>query len=81
MRVTRRAVTDLARNSGLPEDVIARYLEELIQFTFVVAKRERKANFDKIRAWVHDGSVIKPNILDVLRPNRESEEDEVYDLL
>lgn len=80
MRVSKRSVTDLARNAGLPEDVVNRYLEELIQFTFVVAKRERKANFNKIRAWVHDGSVIKPNVLDVLRPNTEDEE-ELYDLL
>lgn len=80
MRVTVRAVQDLARNAGFPEEVIHRYSDELIKMTFAVAKRERKQCVNKVRAWVHSGDVVKPNITDVLTNKMENEE-ELYDLL
>lgn len=80
MKVTVRAVSDLAKSSGLPEDVIHRYMDELITFTFAVAKREQTHCYRQIRAWIHSGDVIKPDLIDVLKPNKEVE-DEAHDVL
>lgn len=79
MRVTPTAVRDLARISGMPEDIIHRYMDELITFTFTVAKRERKHCQNQLRAWVHSGDVVKPDLLDVLKPKEEDET--IYDVL
>ena len=41
MRVTVRAVKDLARNAGFSEEMIERHMDLLINFTFGVSHRER----------------------------------------
>jgi len=80
MKVTPRAVVDLAKSSGLPEEIIHRYLDQLITFTFAVAKREHTYCYRQIRGWIHSRDVIKPDLIDVLKPNKEIE-DEPHDVL
>jgi len=78
MRVTTKSVKQLALNAGMPQEVIDRFLDELINMTFVVARRERKHCYKQIKEWVHSGDVIKPDVQDVLKI---SDEDEAYDIL
>ena len=73
-----KSVAALARTAGLPEDMAERHLDSLVNFAFVVADRERKRCRKEIRAWIHDGSVIKTPLEDVLR--REYVQ-EPYDLI
>ena len=51
MKVTTRGVQQFAREAGLPEELIARHAKALETFTFRVAKRQRKIDQNKIRAW------------------------------
>lgn len=73
MRVTVRAVKDLARNAGFTEDMIDRHIDLLINLTFGVSHRERKYCRSQLRKWIHNDEIDKPHLLDVLR---EPEEDE-----
>lgn len=75
MRVTVRAVKDLARNAGFSEEMIERQLDLLINFTFGVSHRERKYCQGRLRKWVHSGEIDKPNLLDVLK----EEDEDVYE--
>lgn len=80
MKVTTRAVRDIAKNAGVPEEIVDRNLDAFINLTFAIAKRERKQCRKIVRKWLHSGDVIKPNILDVLTEELENE-DELYDIL
>mgnify|MGYP006276610585 CR=1 len=73
MRVTTRAVRDLARNAGIPEETIERHLDLLINFTFAVAHRERKACRAQLRKWIHSDDVIKPPLLEVLKERDDTD--------
>lgn len=75
MRVTVRAVRDLARNAGFTEDMIERHMDLLINFTFGVSNRERKYCQGKLRKWVHSGEIAKPDLLTVLK----EEDEDVYE--
>lgn len=75
MRVTTRAVKDLARNAGFSEEQIERHMDLLINFTFGVSHRERKYCQSKLRKWIHDGAIDKPNLLHVLKEDDE----EIYE--
>lgn len=79
MRVTPTSVRQLAANSGMPSDVVERYLEHFITFTFAVAKRERKHCYRTVRNWVHDPELRKLDVLEVLKPTLDQED--VYDIL
>lgn len=72
MKVTTRAVRDLARNAGIPEEMIERHLDMLISFTFAVAHRERKACRAQLRKWIHTDSIVKPPLLDVLKEREDT---------
>lgn len=80
MKVTAKAVRDLAKNSGFPEEMVERYLDEMINFTFTVAKRERKQCRKLVKKWIHSAHVIKPDLLTFLSEELENE-DELYDIL
>lgn len=80
MKVTAKAVRDLSKNSGFPEELIERHLDELINFTFAVAKRERKQCRKLIKKWIHSTDIIKPDLLTFLSEELENE-DELYDIL
>ena len=80
MKVTPKAVRDLARNAGVPEEIILRHTDELINFTFAVAKRERKSCRQLIKKWIHSEGVIKPDLLTFISEELENE-DELYDIL
>ena len=73
MRITTRAVRDIARNAGFSEEAIERQLDTLINFVFVVAHRERKYCRAQLRKWIHSDEIDKPHLLDVLK---EPEDDE-----
>jgi len=75
MRVTLRAVRDLARNAGFTEEMIERHMDLLVNFTFGVSHRERKYCQSKLRRWVHSGEIAKPDLLTVLR----EEDEDVYE--
>ena len=75
MRITVRAVKDLARNAGFSEDMIERHLDTLISFTFGISHRERKYCQSKLRKWVHSGEIDKPNLLSILK----EEDEDVYE--
>ena len=79
MRVTPTAVRQLAANSGLPYDVVERYLEQFINYTFAVARRERKHCYKTVRNWVHDPELRKLDVLEVLKPTIDDED--TYDIL
>jgi hypothetical protein len=78
MKVRPRAVRDLADNVGFPEEVVLRYEAEFIKFVFAIAARERKHIKSKVKAWIHSEDVIKPDILEVIKP---TEEEAPYDLI
>jgi hypothetical protein len=79
MRVTPTAVRQIAANSGLPNDVVERYIEQFINFTFAVAKRERKHCYKTARNWVHDPEIHKMDLLELLKPTVDIED--AYDIL
>ena len=79
MRVTPTAVRRIAANSGLPNDVVERYIDQFINFTFAVAKRERKHCYKTARNWVFDPEIHKLDLLELLKPTVDAED--VYDIL
>lgn len=66
MRVTTRAVSKLAIESGIPEAIVDRHIDALITYTFSVAQRERKICKNAIRAWYFSKDITKPQLFDVL---------------
>lgn len=70
-----QAVRQLARDAQLPEEVIERHMDALCDFTFRVAKRERKFCKDRIRSWQFSQDIGKCELFQVL------DEDTAYDLL
>lgn len=79
MRVRPRSVRDLAANVGFPEELVLRHEAEFIKFVFAVAARERKHVTGKVKAWIHSEDIVKPDILEVIKPTKE--EEAPYDLL
>lgn len=75
MRITVRAVKDIARNAGFTEDAIERQLDTLINFTFAVSHREKKYCQSRLRKWIHSDEIAKPHLLDVLK----EEDEDVYE--
>ena len=75
MIIKTRSVRQIAKDSGLPEEIIERHLEALCEFTFRIAKRERKFCRDKIRAWQFSRDIGKCELFKVL------DEDVDYDLV
>jgi hypothetical protein len=72
MKFTTRGLQQLARDAGLPEEIIARHDKALEAFTFRVAKRQRKMDQAKIRAWYFDKNLNKCTLFEVLeQPNTE----------
>lgn len=78
MRVTIRAVKDLARNAGVPEDIVERHIDALIAYTFTVAVRERKACRREVREWIYTDDPSKPELKDLLKL---SDEMKLHDLI
>ena len=75
MRVSTKAVSQMARDVDLPEELIARHMDELCEFVFRIAKRERKYCQNKIRAWYFDKNLSKGPLFNVLN------DDDDYDLI
>jgi hypothetical protein len=75
MRIATKSVERLARDANLPEELIARHMDELCEFVFRVAKRERKFCQNKIKAWYFNKNLGKSPLFDVLN------EDDDYDLI
>lgn len=75
MRIATKAVMQIARDANIPEEMIARHMDALCEFTFRVAKRERKFCQGKIRAWAFNRDIAKAPLFDVLNS------DDDYDLL
>jgi len=73
MRVTVRAVRDLARNAGFSDEMIERHLDLLVSFTFSVSHRERKSCRSQLRKWIHSDEIAKPHLLDVLKDPEDDE--------
>jgi hypothetical protein len=65
MKVSTRAVKDLAKEAGFHEEIIERNIDELIAFTFRIASREQKWCADKVRAWYFDSSLNKPQLFEL----------------
>lgn len=75
MIIKPRAVRDIAKAANLDSEFIDRNMDALIEFTYKIAKRERKFCQDKLRAWMFNTDITKPSLLDILN------EDEDYDLV
>ena len=75
MIIKPRAVRDIAKAANLDGEFIDRNMDALIEFTYKIAKRERKFCQDKLRAWMFSTDITKPSLLDILN------EDEDYDLV
>ena len=77
MRVTVRAVKDLARNAGVPEDIVERHIDALVAFTFTVALRERKSCRRELREWLYTDKAERPDLKELLKVTEESEAHDV----
>lgn len=75
MIVKVKAVRQLAKDAGLPSDLVERNMDELCEFVFRVAKRERKFCRDRIRAWHFSHDIGKCELFQVL------DDDTDYDLV
>lgn len=75
MRVSTRAVTQLAKNSGFSSDLIEALRPELETLILHAARRERKFCQNKIRAWYFNQNLSKGPLFDVLN------EDDDYELI
>lgn len=67
MRVTPRAIKDLASNAGLPPDLTERHLESLISFAFTIAVRARKQARSDLKEWIYDKNPDRPPLKELLR--------------
>lgn len=70
-----KSVRQLAKDVSIPEELIERHMDALCEFTFRVAKRERKFCRDRIRAWQFSKDMGKCELFQVL------DEDTDYDLI
>lgn len=75
MIIKTRSVRQIAKDSGLPEELIERHMDALCEFTFRIAKRERKYCQNKIRSWQFSKDIGKCELFQVLN------EDVDYDLV
>ena len=75
MIIKTRSVKQIASDSGLPRELIDRNIDALCEFTFRIAKRERKFCQNKIRAWQFSNDAGKCELFRVLA------EDTDYDLI
>ena len=75
MIVKVRSVRQLARDVGLNEELIDRNIEALCDFTWRVAKRERKYCSNRVRGWVLSNELIKPPLVELLKEEDEEEYD------
>ena len=66
MIVKVKAVKQLAKDAGLPSELVERNMDELCEFVFRVAKRERKFCQQRIRTWYFDKNMGKSPLFDVL---------------
>lgn len=66
MRVSTKSVAQLARDVKIPEEIIERHMDELCEFVFRIAKRERKFCQQRIRTWYFDKNMGKSPLFDVL---------------
>jgi hypothetical protein len=53
MKVSIASIRALAQNSGLPDDVVDRYTDQLVTFAFTVATKERKVSYERIKKWMY----------------------------
>lgn len=70
-----KSVRQLAQDVNIPEEVVERHMDALCEFTFRVAKRERKFCRDRIRAWQFSKDIAKCELFKVL------DDDTDYDLI
>jgi len=75
MIIKTRSVRQLAKDSGLNEELIERNIDALCEFTWRIAKRERKYCNNKVRGWVMSADIVKPPLLDLLKTEDEEEKD------
>tara|TARA_R110000822_G_scaffold249596_2_gene377037 strand:- start:1231 stop:1464 length:234 start_codon:yes stop_codon:yes gene_type:complete len=75
MIIKTRSVKQLARDSGLNEELIDRNLDALCEFTWRIAKRERKYCGNKIRGWLKSTDIVKAPLIDLLKVEDEEEPD------
>ena len=80
MKVSVTAVKALAKNAGIPPELVDRHIDEFINFAFVVAKRERKHCVKTVRNWYYSTDIMKPTVLEVLLPMGEKPDD-TYDIV
>lgn len=71
MKVSTRAVKDLAKDAGLHEEIIERHIDALIAFTFRIAAREQKWCADKVRAWYFDTNLNKPQLFELFAEDHD----------
>lgn len=76
MIIKSKAVKQLAKDAGLPDEVTERYFDALCEYTFRVARRERKFCRDKIRSWQFSRDAGKCELFQVL-----AEDADEYDLI
>lgn len=73
MRVTTRAVRKLCEDVSLPEELVDRHIDELTELVLRTATRTTNKNQNRIRAWMFSKDIAKPNLLDVLRLEEDSD--------
>jgi hypothetical protein len=73
MRVTTAKVRKLSRECDIPEDVIERHMDQLLELVFRTAKRQRNMCANKIKAWYFSHDMTKPQLFEVLTDNEEED--------
>jgi hypothetical protein len=77
MRISTKAVRQIAKDSGFPEGFVEGNEGAFFEFVYRIAMRERKFCQGRIRAWHFDKNQGKCQLFDVLN----SDDSEDYDFL
>lgn len=75
MIIKTRSVRQLARDAGLNEELIERNIEALCDFTWRVAKKERKQCNSRVRKLLLSNELVKPPLVELLKDEDEEEYD------
>lgn len=75
MIIKTKSVRQLAKDAALPEEFVDRHIDELCDFVWRIAKRERRFCQQRIRAWQFSKDVGKCELFQVLDDSTD------YDLI
>ena len=66
MKTSVKSVQVIALESGIPESIVERYLDNFCTMTLRIRKSERRICLNKIKAWYFNNSKNKPQLFEIL---------------